>query len=162
MAFRDDARTCGLLVIALVLTTACGDDEGAEPVEFPPDAGIQDLAVSNDASPTDATVEPDPFVATWDSLADRPCPEDSILTYENFGHGFMLSWCSGCHSTQLAENHRAGAPVGIDLDSHQAVLDQLDRIWVRSGDNNQTMPPAGGLSDELRFMLGEWLGCGAP
>jgi uncharacterized membrane protein len=99
---------------------------------------------------------------SWDSLSDRPCPEDSFLTYESFGRGFMQNWCTGCHGAGLPEGMRQGAPVGIDFDTIEAVRAWDDRIWARAGDQNDTMPPVGGPPDEERALLGEWLACGAP
>ena len=95
------------------------------------------------------------------SLAERPCPEDSVLTYENFGGPFMLGWCNGCHTSGLPEADRQGAPLGSDFDDITLIRAHKDRIWARSGDHNLTMPPAAGPEDEERAMLGEWLACGA-
>jgi len=160
-----------LLLPAFLLTVAsmgCGDD-GSKGVAMIPagDAAqgdmstVDDMGTQVDMGPADMMAR-DPFEVTWTSLEDRPCPEDSILTYQNFGHEFMLNWCSGCHNVGLAEGDRAGATLGIDLDSYDGVQMHLARIWARSADNNQTMPPTGGIDQESRFRLGEWLACGAP
>lgn len=112
---------------------------------------------SNDA-PTDVA----PNEGPWASLTERPCPEDSYLDWESFGDPFVRSWCTGCHSSLLAEERREEAPIDVNLDSIEGVREHLERVWVRAGDQNETMPPAGGPGPEERELLGEWLACGAP
>lgn len=103
-----------------------------------------------------------PDEGPWASLAERPCPEDSSLSYESFGGPFMLNWCNGCHSADLPEGMRQNAPLGVDFNTLEDIRRQADRIWARSGDQNATMPPVGGPPAEERALLGEWLACGAP
>ena len=134
--------------IALVLSiifAACGsapDDDPIPVIEFEPEA-------------------PGPTVTTV-TLADRDCPEGSVLTYENFGAPFMRNWCTGCHSSQLGPDDRAAATPGVDLETPELVRRWAPRIWARSADANLTMPPGGGPTDDERARLGEWLACGAP
>ena len=103
----------------------------------------------------------DEEVASAVELTERPCKEDSFLSYENFGGPFIVTWCNGCHSSALAEDMRAGAPLGIDFDDVALTRQHAERIWVRAGDHNVTMPPAGDPDPLEREMLGEWLACGA-
>ena len=98
----------------------------------------------------------------WDTLRERPCPTDSIVSFENFGAPFMLDHCKGCHSAALPEDMRQMAPLDVDFDDLQDIRDQAERIWARCGDQNMTMPPVGGPSDAERRLLGEWLACGVP
>ena len=98
----------------------------------------------------------------WDYLGQRPCPEESFLTWENFGDPFVRNWCTGCHSTSLDETERASAPIGINFNGPDSIKMHIDRMWVRAGDSNRTMPPAGGPGSAERALLGEWLACGAP
>lgn len=93
--------------------------------------------------------------------ADEACPPDSDLTWSTFGDPFVRSWCTGCHSSALAEPDRQGAPVGVDLDTLEGVrahLADVRRRAVREAD----MPPAGGPDEGDRALLDEWLACGAP
>ncbi len=98
----------------------------------------------------------------WSSLQERPCPEGSVLDWENFGAPFLQNWCTGCHSADVAGPARYGAPVGIDLETPASARHHAARIWARAADGNETMPPAGGPGAEERRLLGEWLACGAP
>jgi hypothetical protein len=112
---------------------------------------------------TDETSESEPEVeGEYASLDERPCPDESYLTFESFGGPFLISWCGGCHTSGVAEAERQGAPLGVDFDDVDAVRAWSARIWARSGDHNVTMPPVGGPGAEDREMLGEWLACGAP
>jgi hypothetical protein len=98
----------------------------------------------------------------FETFDERPCPEDSELTFESFGGPFLITWCNGCHASGMPEAERQGAPLGIDFDDIGQIRAQAERIWARSGDHNVTMPPAGGPEDDERALLGEWLACGAP
>ena len=98
---------------------------------------------------------------TPESLADRQCPEESYLTFEDFGGPFMFTWCNGCHASGLPEGMRQDATLGVDFDTIDEIRAWSDRIWARAGDHNVTMPPIGGPDDVEREMLGEWLACGA-
>ncbi|MEM9068623.1 MAG: hypothetical protein AAGE52_08960 [Myxococcota bacterium] len=92
----------------------------------------------------------------------RDCPEDSFLTYENFGQPFMLNWCTGCHSSTLSGDEiRADAPEGFDFDDPNLIRPHLEEIYERAVER-RNMPPAGGPGDAERDLLGEWLACGAP
>jgi uncharacterized membrane protein len=96
------------------------------------------------------------------SLADRDCPDESDLTYESFGRPFVLNWCAGCHSKDLPEAERQGAPLDSNFDTLKEVRSDAARIWARSADHNLTMPPVGGPEADERVLFGEWLACGAP
>ncbi len=105
--------------------------------------------------------EPDPDLV-GETFDERICPEDSYLTWEDFGGPFMYSWCNGCHAAALPQGERQKAPLGVDFDTVQDVRLWADRIWARAGDHNATMPPVGGPDEPERVMLGEWLACGSP
>lgn len=97
----------------------------------------------------------------YDSFDARPCPEDSVLTWENFGQPFIANWCTSCHASTVPEENRVGAPLGVDFDDLDGVRQHAVGIWQRSADQNNTMPPAGVAPDLERAQLGEWLACGA-
>jgi hypothetical protein len=115
------------------------------------------VGCEGDPAPADEEIPPPPY-ASFDA---RPCPNDSVLTWENFGQPFMRNWCTSCHADAVAEEGRAGAPLSINFDDLDGVRDHAARIWARGGDQNNTMPPAGVPPELERAQLGEWLACGA-
>lgn len=96
-------------------------------------------------------------VSIPEELADHPCPDGgTTLTWENFGHDFMRSYCVHCHGGPNGYSSRA-------LNTVEAVRVQRDRIFINSALDNTAMPP--GPDDpprDERVKLAEWLACGAP
>ena len=129
-----------LLVLALVAGAGCGG-----PIQDGPDGG------------SDGGLD-----GPWETFESRPCPEGSILTWGNFGYGFVYDWCTGCHHSDLEEGMRQGAPPNINLDTQRAVRELAPLVWAAAADGHTRMPPAGGPTEEERRLLGEWLACGAP
>ncbi len=109
-----------------------------------------------------ATVDIAAAIEAADDLSERPCPEDSVLSYDDFGGPFVLSFCAGCHASGLPEGERQGAPAFSNFDTLEDIRAAAARMWARSGDHNVTMPPEGGPDPLDREMFGEWLACGAP
>lgn len=96
------------------------------------------------------------------------CPDDSELTYANFGAQFMEDYCVSCHSSSLSGDERNGAPSDHNLDTRQGIIDSnLEHISLEAagGPNgfNRDMPEDGPEpTDNERLKLGEWLACGVP
>lgn len=95
-----------------------------------------------------------------DTLCDREVP----LTYHSFGQGFMDNYCTGCHSSIIADGQRRGAPVGIDFDTYAGVLQYAERLEERvlianRIEDDNPMPPGGGPTTQDLDMLEEWLQC---
>jgi len=86
------------------------------------------------------------------------CTRDPPLTYENFGKGILDRHCDGCHSDFIRENQRGGAPLDVNLNKWEYVLQWADQIQVDAVDK-LTMPPTGTMIPLERQMLGEWLRC---
>lgn len=84
---------------------------------------------------------------------------DSALTYETFGEAFLTSWCRGCHSRDLAEELRQGAPLEVNFNTRADARMRGRRAAFLVGDA-RTMPPAGGPSESERALLVEWMSCG--
>ena len=97
-----------------------------------------------------------------DDVGDDSAPAEACdgLTWSNDGLPEMLTWCASCHSSLIQPEDRAGAPIGVDLESVAGVRAHLDRVILRieAGD----MPPAGGVPEAKRARLLQWLNCGAP
>jgi hypothetical protein len=144
------------LLLCLLLACGAPDDDA--------DTGTsgETTEASSDTGETPTTGDASTTGEAWASLDERPCPDDSALSSENFGGPFLLTHCTGCHHSSLGEAERAGAPVGVDFDSLDDVRARADRIWARAADHNTSMPPAGGPAPDERVRLGEWLACGAP
>lgn len=155
-------RSLGVLLV-LAVATACMPDGSGDPPTGTADAapGSADAAPGGepDAVPSDAGG------AYWQAggeLAERVCPPDSFLTLDNFGSGFLSEYCLGCHSSEIPMNMRQGAPEGIDFDTMDGLRVFAPRIYARSADGYDTMPPAGGPDATSRILFGEWLACGMP
>ncbi|MDD9940626.1 MAG: hypothetical protein OXU20_06145 [Myxococcales bacterium] len=109
-----------------------------------------------------ASVDAGRATGPWERLADRPCPQGSELTWENFGAQFVLAHCTGCHGRDRMGVDRKGAPAAVTFDGPPAIRGLAGRIWAVSADDNATMPPVGGPPAYERRLFGEWLACGAP
>ena len=144
-----------ILGLSLFLGAACGDSGGDS------DAANNGANGNNGGDNNGNNGEPIPM-GPFESLEERPCPPDSVLSYNNLGGPLLLNWCAGCHSEALTEDARAGATLGVDFDTIEDIRNHADRIWARAGDQNMSMPPAGGPPAADRTLLGEWLACGAP
>lgn len=97
-----------------------------------------------------------------ENLDDRSCPDESFLTYGNFGAPFFAEFCTGCHSSQIPADMRQDAPAGVDFETLDGIRSHAALIYVIAADGNAIMPPVGGPAEEARVLLGEWLACGAP
>ena len=113
-----------------------------------------------DGEDPNSTPTPTPIV-----IPGRACPPDTVVSYENFGSPFLSTWCTSCHASGLVVGERSLAPIGVNFDSYESVRLNAVRIYYRGADVQVTptwMPPAGGPTDEDRFLLGDWLACDAP
>lgn len=87
------------------------------------------------------------------------CLRDPPLTYENFGRALLDRHCNSCHSQDVRQDQRGGAPLGVNFDEWEMVLDWAERIEVVAVEDS-TMPPSGGtLLAEERARLAEWMRC---
>lgn len=85
------------------------------------------------------------------------CGTAPVVTYANFGEGFMTQNCQSCHASTAS--NRNGAPDQVVFDTLDDVLGQADRILARSVGDDATMPPSGGVSEDDRYLLEVWLTC---
>jgi hypothetical protein len=101
-----------------------------------------------------------PLLGGGDDTAGGACARTPPLDWDNFGDGIVTKHCTGCHSSLLPADLREGAPLGVDFDTYEGVLQYRDRIVIRAVSADGGMPPGGGPSEEERALLGEWLDCG--
>lgn len=147
------------LAVGVVLApTGCREEADAGSADTEAGTGGSDATTGGSGGATDTETDEGP----WNSLDERPCPDDSFLTHENFGGPFLLNYCTGCHHTGVPADLRQGAPLEINFDTLDDVRGHADRIWFRAADQNATMPPLGAPGEDERALLGEWLACGAP
>jgi len=91
---------------------------------------------------------------------DAPmCSHDPPLTYDDFGKPFMQQFCNGCHSSLVTEEYRNDAPLGVDFDTYQGVLENRIKIRVQTNPEGPIMPPGGGPNPDQYADLLEWLNC---
>jgi uncharacterized membrane protein len=89
------------------------------------------------------------------SMAD-PCESAPVVTWENFGAGFVTENCQVCHAS--TSTSRNGAPIDVVFDTEQDTLDFAERFMSRVVDS-ESMPPQGGVTANDRYFVSVWLGC---
>lgn len=86
------------------------------------------------------------------------CSTDTASdAWEISGEPFVLNWCRGCHTRDLPTGQRGNAPLSINLDSLEDVLEHKSAILTQV--NAGTMPPATELSDSETTEFLSWLEC---
>ena len=115
---------------------------------------------SSAAEDTHAAAADDTSTAPADDTADPFCAEAPVVTWNNFGNGFLRESCQGCHASTTA--NRYGAPEAVTFDTVEQAWSWSARILARSGVEDPTMPPAGGVREEDRLLLVYWLTCATP
>jgi len=100
---------------------------------------------------------------------ESECPPAQTLSYENFGKGFMESYCTECHDSHKRGEDRQGATSFHDFDTIygiRAVYEHIDFTAAAGPTDvvNDSMPPDGEPSPTLeeRKQLGEWIACEMP
>lgn len=96
------------------------------------------------------------------------CDDAPVVTWETFGHGFLIEACHGCHAEgarSRADWRAQGLPESSDFETVENAWDWAPRILARVLDD--TMPPAAALaedaqvvSDDDKIRLQWWLICG--
>jgi uncharacterized membrane protein len=93
-----------------------------------------------------------PLPADTGACADAP-----VLTWANFGAGFLIENCQSCHASTSPD--RNGAPESVTFDTEAEALALQDRILIRAAGDAPDMPPEGGITEEDRHRLELWLTC---
>lgn len=90
-----------------------------------------------------------------------PCDDVPVLTWENFGEGFLRENCESCHAQ--AAPYRSSAetppPTSIHFGDKDTALALRDQILDSAGGDTPRMPPRGGVDAEEREKLNIWLRC---
>lgn len=92
--------------------------------------------------------------------SDQPeiCADAPLVTWANFGRGFITQHCQACHASTTLDRH--DAPEEITFDTEEQVWALADRILARAVGEAPTMPPQGGVADDDLYLLEVWLTCG--
>jgi uncharacterized membrane protein len=85
------------------------------------------------------------------------CAEAPDVTWGGFVHGFVVTYCTSCHSVNNTEG-RYGAPEGVDFDSEADMVDQAARVRVRVLEE-ASMPIGGGVYEADLSLLDAYLTC---
>jgi mono/diheme cytochrome c family protein len=86
------------------------------------------------------------------------CPNDSKLTYANFGQAFFQANCLACHGPSGPQSPKLDSVAGIRQNK-----DSIDRSAAAGPSAvNTYMPESGSVAEAERRKLGEWLACGSP
>ena len=111
---------------------------------------------------TDAATDTGTDLDTGDTGEPAPefCDDAPTLTWNNFGRGFILEACQGCHATDVPD--RYGAPEDVVFDTVEVTWAQADRILARATGEYPSMPPLGGTHATDRAKLEYWLRCSEP
>jgi uncharacterized membrane protein len=88
------------------------------------------------------------------------CEGAPLVTYNNFGKGFMTRECQVCHAQSVTGETRLGAPKEFFYDTPERVWEDADLILLSSTGNDPIMPPSDGVFSEDRLRLEIWLRCG--
>lgn len=178
MSHRSLASSLELLLCAALLS-ACGETGGGETgggetgdatgttgTTSTTGEPVTTSATTGTSEPTSTSTNASTTGTTGTSTGAELCAEN-MLTWENFGAAFMLSWCTGCHNSQLPTDQRAGAPCSVNLDSHAGALPLAANIKLRAVDWQMyegitPMPPAAIVPEDELALLREWIDCGAP
>lgn len=126
---------------------------------------------SRPADTSKAPAPPSPTAApkTAGNPALPACPADNALTFRSFGAGFLRTWCTGCHSSSLAEADRQDAPSDVNFETHALYLPHAQEVFARVVVEGRAppasaspMPPAGLVPDAELRRLAQWIACGSP
>ena len=95
-------------------------------------------------------------------VSQSECPAGTVWTWDNMGEGYLLNYCTMCHSSHLEDDARRSAPVGADFDTPSAVQIWRANIITRIAGDTANMPPSLHVpaAENTRFL--NWLNCGAP
>ncbi|MCC6623618.1 MAG: hypothetical protein IT385_20335 [Deltaproteobacteria bacterium] len=121
-------RIAAAIAAALLALAAC--DDGADP-----------------HAPADVAATP----LDWCELAP-------VVTWDNFGQGFLVENCQPCHASASQARHEA--PEDVVFDTLADTTRLAERVLIVATGDDPEMPPAGGVSPEDRALLEVWLRCG--
>lgn len=87
------------------------------------------------------------------------CDDVPFVSWDTFGHGFLVEQCQPCHASTAVE--RYGAPAEVTFDDEEASVAQKAGILRVATGDAPTMPPAIAVEERDRYLLEVWLTCWA-
>ncbi len=88
------------------------------------------------------------------------CRDAPVVTWNSWGHGFLLESCQGCHASTAAD--RNDAPEEVVFDTVEDAWTWAPLILAVAAVDPPEMPPLGGTTADDRTRLRWWLECGEP
>lgn len=85
------------------------------------------------------------------------CADAPVVTWDNWGEGFIIERCQSCHAS--TSDNRNDAPEEVVFDTREETLAQAERILARASGEDATMPPEGGVTEDDKYLLTVWLTC---
>jgi hypothetical protein len=92
-----------------------------------------------------------------EGATDAFCDEQPVLTWANFGQGYINHNCQSCHAE--ASPDRRDAPDDVTFDDQDDAVAMKPLILGVASREEPTMPPEGGVDDEDRLKMEIWLRC---
>ena len=92
-----------------------------------------------------------------DSAEVGLCDDAPVVTWDNFGDGFVTENCQTCHASTTED--RNGAPDSVTFDTREETLSHAGSILTVVAGDTPTMPPQGGVSEDDRLLVSYWLTC---
>ena len=102
--------------------------------------------------------EEDPSDTGGDGSDVLNCDDAPRVDWINFGQGFFVQNCNGCHHSETPD--RYGAPEDVIFDTADDVWAQKGLVLGTAGGESPSMPPNGGTTLIQREKLQIWLECG--
>ena len=93
---------------------------------------------------------------------DLSCRKGTLVEYNSFGISFMRNYCLSCHSANFQGEDRYLAPVDINFDTAQDILQWRVKIIKTLKKQLHLKYPLNHISKEDSLLMQEWLNCGAP
>lgn len=97
------------------------------------------------------------LLASCERQSKISCKDAPLVTYNNFGQGFLSEHCQGCHASTAPD--RNDAPEEITFDTADEAWEKAEDILLQATGEEPLMPPRGGVSEEDRLRLEVWLTC---
>ena len=94
--------------------------------------------------------------AKQDTGTKDACDTGYAVTWDNWAHGFLTTYCLSCHSENTNDRH--DAPEGLNFDTEEMV-DQWKAPIYNATITQETMPVGGGVYEEDLILFESYLRC---